>query len=699
MYLHTLEIKNYRSLEHVELNNLGNFNVLIGRNNSGKSSVFGALAVLNNVINGISVDWESVLTARDMTRALELRLLFKPRPQDRDQFINLLSHQLDENRRAEMRLSPFLRMVEFVFRDEPRSRPLEVRHVKLLAEDGRWAAIMTMNPETHPRISATDIQKVAENNTGPLEYTMLHVDQTNIHSKIDLEYKFMVNMSAQPTEPLKWLLWRLGRYLNQSFFFNPFRHSEARLPAKQTGSLEQNGSNLAQVLHTISSNDRRGFSRIEEFLHAALPDIGVLQTPIIDTSTEVSFHAPYGNYAVRLHDMGGGIEQLLMVATVLLTTDDESTIFLEEPESHLHAGAQRFLNEKLFAGNRQVFISTHSPTFINSPGQKSMYQVKIENGRTNITHLNNADSLSKALEDIGSRNSDVLLSDAVLFVEGPGDQRVFEIWSKKLGTSLEEHNITIVPMGGGQEATRGARARSEVLEGISQKAPVPHMFVLDRDERSKAEVIRLEGALNQHVHLLQRRELENYLLVPRALLAALRSKHNDNATIIEKIDKASETQVNALIKKKAAALKGLVLVKRIRAELAGLKGGLLPRDSIAGLAAQIGDKNFSQIIHNEIESRLHKHLAALDINNIVRTERDLLDKDWSVRDNHLCLALGEEIVSAVFNHFGSEYRKPNDTVRIAQEMKSSDIAEEIRALIKRIVDLAGNPEASEERVA
>jgi hypothetical protein len=42
--------------------------------------------------------------------------------------------------------------------------------------------------------------------------------------------------------------------------------------------------------------------------------------------------------------------------------------------------------------------------------------------------MTNADSLSDVLADIGSRNSDVLLSDAVLFVEGPGDRRVFARW-------------------------------------------------------------------------------------------------------------------------------------------------------------------------------------------------------------------------------------------------------------------------------
>lgn len=698
MYLRALEIKNYRSLEYVELDRLGNFNILIGRNNSGKSSVFGALSVLNNVIHGEGVEWETVPTARDMTRPLELRLLFEARPQDRDQFIHLVGSQLDDRRRDEMRQSPLFRQVEFTFLSDRRSGPPAVHHVRLLAEDGKWAVIVAVDSQARPRMSAVDIRAVA-NTARPLEYSTLHVEHNNSRQDLNLDTAFMATMARsgieQPDEPLRWLSWRLGRYLSQAFFFNPFRHSAARLPAQHTGLLAQNGENLAQVLHTINSNDRRTFSKIEEFLHAALPDIGVLQTPLIGNNTEVAFDAQYGNYRVRLHEMGGGIEQLLMVATVLLTTGDEATIFLEEPESHLHAGAQRFLNEKLYAGGRQVFISTHSPTFINSPHRKSMYQVKLDKGRTSVIPINNADALGEALEDIGSRNSDVLLSDAVLFVEGPADQRVFEVWSEKLGISLEEHNITVVPMGGGEEAARGARVRSDVLEGISKKAPVPHMFVLDRDERGKGEVAKLQITLGGHAHILQRRELENYLLTPRALLAALRSKHVDNATLLEKITAASEKEVENLISTSASSLYGVVLVKRIRTEIAGLRGGLLPRDSVTNLAHRSHEENFPQTLQKEIESRLFRHLTDLDIDKIVRAERESLEEEWADAERRLCLAPGDEIVSAVYHHFGSEYRKPNDTARIAREMEPSEIAAEISDLLKRIIAMAASTRVNE----
>jgi AAA15 family ATPase/GTPase len=90
MFLRELDIRNYRSLEAIQLAGLSGLNVLIGRNNSGKSAVFGALEVLNKAIHGQDFEWSTALTAKDPKRALEIRLLFEMTADDRRQFIACL---------------------------------------------------------------------------------------------------------------------------------------------------------------------------------------------------------------------------------------------------------------------------------------------------------------------------------------------------------------------------------------------------------------------------------------------------------------------------------------------------------------------------------------------------------------------------------------------------------------------------------
>jgi AAA15 family ATPase/GTPase len=693
MFLRSLEIKNYRSLEHVELDKLGKFNVLIGRNNSGKSSVFNALALLSNSIKGVNVEWDKILTSRDRSRSLEFSLVFEPDSEDRNEFISVLAGNLPDSRKEEMSNSSLFRQVEFSFVGSERTNGLWLNNVSLRTEDNRWAVIHKMTEEIRNNKKVCEVvalHEAAVNTDRKMDRVPTSIETTAWKTKTPFGQNTLSQDLSNLDPATSWILRIPWNYLSKAFFFNPFRHSTNALPVSGGMQLNQDGSNLAQVLHTIHNNYRPRFYDIEKFLHAALPDIGLLQTPIDPNNnnyTEIAALIKAGEFNVRLHEMGGGIEQLLMIATVVLTTGDESTLFLEEPESHLHAGAQRFLIERLRDGERQIFVTTHSPTFINATRDRSLYQVRISENRTSIFRYDEADLLSEVLDDIGSRNSDVLLSDAVLFVEGPSDQRVFEIWSEKLGLSLEEHNVTTVPMGGGSDATRGTRARSDVLEGISQKAPVPHLFILDRDERSHAEIAKLQGMLEGRVCLLKRRELENYLLLPSALLLAIRSKHIDDAAITEKIDASSKDEVSKIIQMTADSLYALILMKRVRAELAGLRGGLLPREAVTGLSHKINFKNFPRIIRRDIESRVSEHLDALKINEIVDRVKISLDIDWVDKSQRSWIAPGEEIVAAVFHHFGSEYKKPNDTLRIAREMRKDEIPDEISELIRRVVAL------------
>ncbi len=121
MFLRSLEIKNYRSLEDAKLEGLEHLNVLIGRNNSGKSSLFSALSLLNSMIRG-SVDAghvNRVLTAHEVARSLKLRLIFDARPSDREQFLDFLGAswpgRVTEERREAMLNRWLFSQVAFAF--------------------------------------------------------------------------------------------------------------------------------------------------------------------------------------------------------------------------------------------------------------------------------------------------------------------------------------------------------------------------------------------------------------------------------------------------------------------------------------------------------------------------------------------------------------------------------------------------------
>ena len=684
MYLRKIEIKNFRSLEDVTLDGLKQFNVLIGRNNSGKSSVINAIAFLaNNLVGQVyEVSQDGLLTGQDTSRSLEFRLTLEPRQPERDDFIKLISPQWPESRRDESRNSPFLSQVEFHFKTPPgQPQQLHLRETKLIDEHDQWAVVQEMEGDDsigNPEHRFVKLDEVSKHRAG-LITAVLDInapfnqsDQGLLNARLEpAQYR---DQGQFPDAVTAWPMSRLQSYLRNTFFFSPFRHSTERMSPDRDSNLRQDASNLVRVLANLLLDDQSRFRKIDEFVKAAVPAIGALHTPHAnDTETRVGFRFTDMADNVRLHDMGGGIEQLLMVATALVTKGDDFTVFLEEPESHLHAGAQRFLIERLCEGDRQVFVTTHSPVFLNTSRDRAIYHFALnQHRRTEVTPADDPESLSEMLADIGARNSDVLLSDAVLFVEGPGDRDVFHSWSRALGTSLEEHNITVLPMGGGERGK--APPRSDVLAAISQKAPIPHLFVFDRDERTPSEVAKF----GEHAYVLRRRELENYFLVPRALKEAIRAKLPDDRKLSDKLDATTDEEIEDIINKAAAGLKRRVLVKRVWAELlerARRRNVHGPLSSDAGdeLASRDDDSDLADAIAGSMESRIKQHLDKLDIKSVVQTQQEALAKEWADKHQQRHLAPGEELVDAVFQHFGARYNKSRDAVRIAKAMHHDEI--------------------------
>jgi hypothetical protein len=377
-----------------------------------------------------------------------------------------------------------------------------------------------------------------------------------------------------------------------------------------------------------------------------------------------------------------------MVATALETAGERATLFLEEPELHLHPGAQRYLAERLLSDTRQVFVTTHSSIFVNLEPPHSLYRVQTISGLTQVQRVEGSTDLAVLMEDIGARNSDLLLSDAVLFVEGMSDREIRHFWFHTLGQGLIEGNITVLATGGGRGAERQAVARSSVLVEISRRAPVPHLFLIDRDERRHGDFGRLQQQLEARIHVLKRREIENYLLVPRAIIAAMLRKYEHDADVFAKVQATTEEEVQQLISEGANQLHDLVLLKRVKAEIGGLADGLLPTNMISELIRRAHDHDLANHLHEAIRKRVDDELTRLNLDAIVLRERNTLDEAWGETESILSLAPGSEILEYVFASYGGRFKKASDGPRIAQAMKTEEIDEEIRELLGRISRLA-----------
>jgi len=274
--------------------------------------------------------------------------------------------------------------------------------------------------------------------------------------------------------------------------------------------LDPTGSNLAGVLHYLATDRRHLFERARDLIAQVVPDIGMLQIRTGGNNMRVVFESGAGD--LNLKDLGTGVEQLLMTLVVGLTEAPPFTLLIEEPETNLNPAAQRALLGLLqgWASDRLIIAATHSPVMLDwSPAGDRLWLVNREQGTSSIEPVS-ADPLP-LLDALGVRLSDVLSADRVLVVEGTSDEDVLQVWFPEV---LRNPRVAVLRGRGGENA-RHADQLAVWLAGTDRAGLRRVLYLRDHDELAPEMLARLTRS--QSVHVLQRREIENYLLDPDAI--------------------------------------------------------------------------------------------------------------------------------------------------------------------------------------
>jgi putative ATP-dependent endonuclease of OLD family len=225
---------------------------------------------------------------------------------------------------------------------------------------------------------------------------------------------------------------------------------------------------------------------------------------------------------------GSGLRRLLMVAYFQYLAQREKAtgsvkddIYgIEDPETYLHPGAQRGLLDsfKAIATSEQVLVTSHSPVFAGSTDIENLALIVRENGVAKVLQKDRLE-LTKLAEELGIEPSDQIYGyNAVVFVEGVDDCNVFSTVAKtlydsgKLSSTFSDKQIGLLP-GGGDNLKHWITRKA--IKGINRRYAV----ILDSDRKSSSEQIS-KGKLNLKLEaeqdggicvILKKREIENYL--------------------------------------------------------------------------------------------------------------------------------------------------------------------------------------------
>lgn len=424
----------------------------------------------------------------------------------------------------------------------------------------------------------------------------------------------------------------------------------------------------------LKRGSSRRFNEIQETVHGLM---GV-RMDAFEPEGQLQRRKPHAeldldDFLLRVN--GAGYNEALQLV-LQLELEEPELLIIEEPEVHLHPGLEVALLDylKQKSNETQIFLSTHSTSFLDQAEDSSVYLIRSGPGG-NATRLSFGTDDVDLLSELGLRLSSVFMYDRLVFVEGPTDEAVLRAWAKNLGMSFSDANLGFIHMGGSRNFTHYTSA--ETLSFLA-KRNVQMWFLLDRDEQSSREInllIRRCAPDLAKVVILERRELENYLALPEAIQEFISQKragagNSEDTPSLDEITEALGTVADGL-KQRTIERRAL---RELTPRLYPDRRKILDRDR---------SLSFNDRLAEEF-TRLARDLqnAKRRMPRLVEKIRNEIDQIWD--GEKFTLVPGDELIDGTCRKFNQRFHKEQDGARIASMMDRSTIDPYLREFIEEI---------------
>jgi Fe-S cluster assembly ATPase SufC len=253
-----------------------------------------------------------------------------------------------------------------------------------------------------------------------------------------------------------------------------------------------------------------------------------IHEPEYNSATDVNITVEYQQNGKRYDIISGGsgFHQTLTLLAFFYGYHP-STILLDEPDAHLHVNLQReildYFKRKSLERGVQFLIATHAEELAR--GVDATQIVSLISGRPK--RIQSTPALLRAMADVANEEITRLqASPYILYVEGESDERILRAWAEPCGTTLIMDKFCFHAMAGGGKANMKNRA-DEHFAALKEIIPgVKRMMLFDYDD---AALAFHPNAANPSLAEWERKNIENYLLVPDAWKrAALKEAGRDS---------------------------------------------------------------------------------------------------------------------------------------------------------------------------
>ncbi|MCT3704337.1 AAA family ATPase [Elizabethkingia anophelis] len=263
-----------------------------------------------------------------------------------------------------------------------------------------------------------------------------------------------------------------------------------------------------------------------------------------NTKEIISIHIQGEKYSRDLFDMGDGIQALIILMYKIFMAEDNSYIFIDEPEINLHPGMQRLFLEQISSNLELVnkdltyFISTHSNHFLDLTLEKenvsvySFYSKVEEDGEKKLIIKNVNVGDNEILKNIGVNNSSVFMANSSIWVEGISDRIYIRAFLKsyckfnKLKFPKEDIDFAFFEYAGSNidhyffTDIDDVKMQDEIISNIKAMSLSNRIFLIADSDNAKANtakgkrIAKIESArsLNFEPKIIREyREIENFI--------------------------------------------------------------------------------------------------------------------------------------------------------------------------------------------
>ena len=379
MRIETIRVQNFKSLQSVDLTELPSFCAFVGRNGSGKTTLFRTFAFLKSCLEtnvrtalnreGGRNGFSEVVTRGRQEESIELEIQFR------------------------MEIAGKNRLVTYALKIENKENKPVVAHEELRYKRGRYGSpYRFLNFQYGEGYAITN----EEDFTKPDE---------------ELEREFQ-KLSSPDTLAIKGLgqferfkAAQAFRTLIEQWHISDFHIGDARGVKDDDDArhLSASGDNLPSVARYLMEHHPERFEQVKQKMRDRVPGVDDIEVKLTEDGRLLMRYKD-GAFKDPFIDKNVSDGTVKMFAYLVLLHDPlpHPILCVEEPENQLYPELMEILAEEFIdyaSRGGQVFVSTHSPQFLNAVPLDSLYLIEKEQGISSIHRVKNDKILAEQVAE------------------------------------------------------------------------------------------------------------------------------------------------------------------------------------------------------------------------------------------------------------------------------------------------------------